>query len=147
MWTLDMDESFFRIFDSQKYIAGYFDPEYGEGASEDDIEVMLKKKHPVPGGYLVVPMIKFRLFDSDLDIDIETLEARFESARRALARWSNYLKAKNYPFHSIRISHTDQDMLTMTFPVRFSRPVRLDRKDLAAELTPTLDSLQRLGLL
>ena len=147
MWTLDMDETFFRIFDSQKYIAGYFDPEYGEGASEDDMDAMLKKKYPVPGGYLVVPMIKFGLFDSDLDIDIETLEARFESAKRALARWSNYLKAKNYPFHSIRISHTDQDMLTMTFPVRFRSPVRLDRKDLAAELAPTLDSLQRLGLL
>lgn len=147
MWKLDEDEAFFRIFDSQKYIAGYFDPEYGEGASEDEIAEMLKREDPVLGGYLVVPMIKFSLFDSDLNIDIETLEDRLEMAGRALARWSNYLKAKNYPFHSIRISHTDQDMLTMTFPVQFRRPVRLHKKDLAVELTPTLDSLQRLGLL
>ena len=147
MWTLDEDEAFFRIFDSQKYIAGYFDPEYGEGASEEEIEEMLKRGDPVPGGYLVVPMIKFGLFDSDLNIGIDTLEDRLETAGRALARWSNYMKAKNYPFHSIRISHTDQDMLTMTFPVQFRRPVRLRKKDLAAELAPTLDSLQRLGLL
>lgn len=147
MWKLDQDETYFRIFDSQKYIAGYFDPAYGEGADEDYVEAALKRKDPVPGGYLVVPMIKFGLFDSDLDISIDMLEDKMESARRALDRWSNYMKAKNYPFHSVRISHTDQDMLTMTFPVQFHRPVRLHKNDLAKALTPTLDSLQRLGLL
>ena len=147
MWTMDQDETYFRIFDSQKYIAGYFDPQYGDDADDDQVEAMLKRKDAVPGGYLVVPMIKFGLFDADLSIDIDTLQSRLEAANRSLARWSNYIKARNPPFHIVRISHTDQDMLTMTLLVRFKRPVRLDKKDLAAELAFTLDSFQRLGLL
>ena len=95
----------------------------------------------------MVPMIKFGLFDTDLNIDIETLESRIESTRKSLARWSNYMKAKKYPFHSIRISHTDQDMLTMTFPIMFPKPTRLDRKDLINEIYPVMESLQRIGLI
>ena len=147
MWKMDQDETYFRIFDPEGYIAGYFDPHYGDGATDEYIEAALKRKNPVPGGFLVVPMIKFGLFDTDLNIDIETLESRIESTRKSLARWSNYMKAKKYPFHSIRISHTDQDMLTMTFPIMFPKPTRLDRKDLINEIYPVMESLQRIGLI
>lgn len=147
MWTMDQDETYFRIFDSQKYIAGYFDPLYGDNVDDDTIELMLKRKDSVRGGFLVVPMIKFGLFDSDLSIDIDTLKTRLESVNKSFARWHNYILAKNPPFHIVRISHTDQDMLTMTIPVRFSKPVRLDKKDLSAELSFTMDTLQRQGLL
>lgn len=147
MWRLDGEETYFRIFDEKKYIAGYFDPIFGEDTSEDEAEMMLHDKSPIQGGHLMVPMIKFGLFDSDLDITIDKLEERLAQAGKALARWSNYVQARQFPYHSIRISHTDQDMLTMTFPVLFAHPVRLDAKDLAAILSPTLDSLQRMGLL
>lgn len=146
-WKLDLDDTYFRILDSKKYIAGYFDPDYGEDATEEQIESMLKRKAPVSGGYLVVPMLKFGLFDGDLDIDIYDLEDKMGKVNRALARWSGYMRAKNYPFHSVRISHTDQDMLTMTVPIAFRRPVRLDKGDLAAEISDTMESLQRQGLL
>ena len=142
-----MDDTYFRILDSKKLIAGYFDPDYGEDASEEQIESMLKHKAPILGGYLVVPMIKFGLFDGDLDINIYELESKMEQVNRALARWSGYMRAKNYQFHSVRISHTDQDMLTMTLPIVFRRPVRLDKKDLAAELSDVMESLQRQGML
>lgn len=142
-----MDDTYFRILDSKKYIAGYFDPDYGEDASEEQIESMLKHKDVILGGYLVVPMIKFGLFDGDLDIDIYELESKMEQVNRALARWSGYMQAKKYRFHSVRISHTDQDMLTMTLPIAFRRPVRLDKKDLAAELSGIMESLQRQGML
>ena len=146
-WTLDLEDTYFRVLDSKKYIAGYFDPDYGEDAAEEHIESMLKQKAPIRGGYLVVPMLKFSLFDSDLDIDIYELEARMKRVVQALDRWSGYMRAKNYPFHSVRISHTDQDMLTMTFPLKFPRRVRLDKGDLAAEISPTMESLQRQGML
>ena len=146
-WKLDQDETYFRIFDSQKYIAGYFDPDYGEDATEEKIESMLKRKDVVYGGYLVVPMIKFGLFDGDLDITIDELARKIEQVNKAMARWSDYMKVKNYPFHSVRISHTDQDMLTMTVPLAFSQPVRLDKTDLAAEISLIMESLQRQGLL
>ena len=147
MWTMDQDETYFRIFDSEKRIAGYFDPQYGEHADDDEIELMLKKKHTIPGGFLVVPMIKFNLFDADLSIDVHTLKSRLEDVNRSFARWHNYILSKNPPFHVIRISHTDQDMLTMTLPIRFRKPIRLDKKDLAAELSFTMDTFQRLGFL
>ena len=146
-WRLDLDDTYFRILDSKKYIAGYFDPDYGEDASEEQIEAMLKQKDVIRGGYLVVPMIKFGLFDGDLDIDIYELEGKMEQVNRALARWSGYMRAKKYRFHSVRISHTDQDMLTMTLPIAFHRPVRLDKKDLAAALSGIMESLQRQGML
>lgn len=146
-WKLDLDDTYFRILDSKKYTAGYFDPDYGEDASEESIELMLKQKTAIRGGYLVVPMLKFGLFDSDLDIDIYQLEDKINAVVKALARWSGYIRAKNYPFHSVRISHTDQDMLTMTVPLIFPKPVRLDKNDLAVEISQTMDSLQRQGML
>ncbi len=30
LWKLDSDEGFFRIYDSIKLVAGYFDPDYGD---------------------------------------------------------------------------------------------------------------------
>ena len=49
--------------------------------------------------------------------------------------------------HYVSISHTDQDMLTITFPIKFLKPTPLDKKELIIEITPTLDSLQKLNLL
>ncbi len=144
---MDQDETYFRVFDPQGYIAGYFDPHYGQDVTEEQIEIALKQKSRIPGGFLVVPMLKFNLFDRDLDIGIDVLEERIETVGKSLARWSNYMKGKQYPFHSIRISHTDQDMLTMTFPVRFRKPMRLDRKELVSEIYPIMESLQRQGLI
>ena len=30
MWKLDREDDYFRIYDSKKDIAGYFDPDFGE---------------------------------------------------------------------------------------------------------------------
>ena len=30
LWKLESDEDYFRIYDSKKMIAGYFDPDYGD---------------------------------------------------------------------------------------------------------------------
>ena len=30
LWKLELDEEYFRIYDSKKMIAGYFDPDYGD---------------------------------------------------------------------------------------------------------------------
>ena len=44
-------------------------------------------------------------------------------------------------------SHTDQDMLTITFPIKFSEPTPLDKSDLIKELSPTLKLLEDSNLL
>lgn len=151
LWKLDLDEEFFRIYDSNKLIAGYFDPDYGDihpkENSEQIIEQMLKNHDKVVGGFIMVPMIKFGLFDTDLETDVETVENQVLFVLERLKKWKKFLSENNLKIHFVRISHTDQDMLTITFPCKFSKPTPLDKKELAAEISPTLDLLQKLDLL
>jgi hypothetical protein len=151
LWKLDLDEEYFRIYDSKKLIAGYFDPDYGDifpkENSAEIISQMLKNFDKIPGGFIMVPMIKFELFDTDLETDVETVETRVTFVLDRLKRWKEFLSKKNLNIHYVRISHTDQDMLTITFPVKFSKPTPLDKKEMIIEIAPTLDLLQKLNLL
>ncbi len=151
LWKLDLDEEYFRIYDSKKLIAGYFDPDYGDVSpkenSEEIISQMLKNYDKIPGGFIMVPMVKFGLFDTDLEADIDTVETQVNSVLDRLKRWREFLTKNNLKIHFVRISHTDQDMLTITFPVKFSKPTPLDKKEMIVEITPTLDLLHKLNLL
>ena len=151
LWKLDLDEEYFRIFDSNKLIAGYFDPDYGDlypkENSEDIISQMLKNHDKITGGFIMVPMVKFGLFDTDLETNLDTVETQVNSVLDRLSRWRKFLSKTNLKIHYVRISHTDQDMLTITFPFKFSKPTPLDKKEMVVELTPTLDLLQKLNLL
>jgi hypothetical protein len=151
LWKLDLDEEYFRIFDSNKLIAGYFDPDYGDlypkENSEEIISQMLKNHDKITGGFIMVPMVKFGLFDTDLETNLDTVETQVNSVLDRLSRWRKFLSKTNLKIHYVRISHTDQDMLTITFPFKFSKPTPLDKKEMVVELTPTLDLLQKLNLL
>ena len=54
LWKLESDEDFFRIYDSNKMIAGYFDPDYGDvypkEKEQEIIENMLKNHDKILGG-------------------------------------------------------------------------------------------------
>ena len=151
MWKLESDEDFFRIYDSKKLVAGYFDPDYGDifpkSNSEEIISSMLKNHDKILGGTMMVPFVKFGLFDSDLDTTLTNVEEQVSQVNERLQRWKNFLSETNRQSHSIRISHTDQDMLTIAFQIRFSKPTPLDKMSLAGEIIPTLDVLQKTNLL
>jgi len=151
LWKLDLDVDYFRIFDSKKLIAGYFDPDYGDihpkEHSEEIISKMLKNHDKITGGLVMFPMVKFGLFDTDLETDIKTVVANVFSVMTRLNKWDEFLIENNIKDHFIRISHTDQDMLTITFPLKFTRPTPLNQKEMINELVPILDSLQKLNLL
>jgi len=151
MWKLDLDDEYFRILDSNKLIAGYFDPDYGEifpkANSTEIIAQMLKNHDKIPGGLLMIPLVKFGLFDTDLDIDIDELESHITRVGEHLKKWKDFIAKTNNAVHSIRISHTDQDMLTITFPITFSEPTPLEKNEILKEIFPTLDLLQKLNLL
>ncbi len=151
LWKLESDDDFFRIYDSKKMIAGYFDPDYGDAFqksnSEDVVLSMLKNHDDVLGGTIMVPFVKFGLFDSDLNSTLTEVEENVSQVNTRLQRWRDFLSETNCQSHSIRISHTDQDMLTITFPIIFSKPVSLDGVSLSEELTPILDLLQKADLL
>jgi len=150
LWKLELDEGYFRIFDSKKLIAGYFDPDYGEifpkENSEEIILSMLKNHDKILGGVIMVPLVKFGLFDTDLDTSISEVEQNVNRVSEHLQKWKNFLSQTNHHVHSIRISHTDQDMLTITFKMEFSKPTPLEKTELIEEIFPTLDLLQKSGL-
>jgi hypothetical protein len=151
LWKLDLDDEYFRIFDSNKLIAGYFDPDYGDifpkENSVDIVSQMLKNHDKIPGGLIMIPLVKFGLFDSDLDIDIDELENHVNRVGEHLKKWKDFITKTNNTIHSIRISHTDHDMLTITFPIKFSEPTPLDKTEILKEISPILDLLQKLNLL
>ena len=151
MWKLDLDGEYFRIFDSKKLIAGYFDPDYGDvfprENSAEIISQMLKNHDTICGGFLMVPMVKFGLFDSDLDIDIDTLDAQVNRVGLHLKKWRDFISTAHIIDHSIRISHTDQDMLTITFPITFSKPTPLHKTEILKEISPLLNQIHELDLL
>jgi len=150
LWKLELDEGYFRIFDSKKLIAGYFDPDYGKifpkENSEEIILSMLKNHDKILGGVIMVPLVKFGLFDTDLDTSISEVEENVNRVTEHLQKWKNFLSQTNRNVHSIRISHTDQDMLTITFKMEFSKPTPLEKTELIEEIFPTLDLLQKSGL-
>lgn len=151
MWKLDPDEEYFRIYDSKKLIAGYFDPDYGDifpkENSEQIISLMQKNHDLILGGMLMIPLVKFRLFDTDLDTVLSNVQENVSRVSEHLQKWNKFIFDTKIQSHSIRISHTDQDMLTITFPITFSKPTPLEKKQLALELSLTLDLLQKLDLL
>ncbi len=151
LWKLDLDDEYFRILDSKKLVAGYFDPDYGViYPKENSVEIvsqMLKNHDKISGGLVMIPLVKFGLFDSDLDIDIDELETQVNRVGDHLKKWKDFIAKTNNTVHSIRISHTDQDMLTITFPIKFSEPTPLDKNEIIKEISPILDLLQKLNLL
>ena len=151
MWKLELDENYFRIYDSKKLIAGYFDPDYGDIFPKDNAEEiisgMIKNHDKIAGGAIMVPLVKFRLFDTDLDTSLTNVEDQVTRVSTHLQKWKNFLSETNHQAHSIRISHTDQDMLTITFPILFSKPTPLEKTLLLEELLDTLELLQKSELL
>ena len=151
MWKLEREEDYFRIFDSKKDIAGYFDPDYGEifpkEKEQEIIEQMHKKKDKISGGYLMIPMVKFGIFDTEKEMDIDSLEKQISLVENRLSQWRQFLEENRMELHGIRVSHTDQDMLSITFPIKFDIPCQLEKNDLLVNLESILNRLQKQGLL
>ena len=152
MWKLEREDNFFRIFDKDHKIAGYFVPDYGDIFPEDKadqvIEQMHKNHDKVQGGYLTVPMVKFGIFDlnEEDDMDIMYVESHLSDANLRLGLWKDFL-LQNQMHHAIRISHTDQDMLSLTFPIKFKDTSPLEKNAILDIIQPTLDLLRQKGLL
>jgi len=149
-WKLEREESYFKIYDENKHIAGYFDPEYGDIFPEhkinEIIEEMHKKHETIHGGYLMVPMIKFEVFN-DQEIGLDHLQRHIDNIKERITKWKNFILSQKISDHKIQVSHTDAYMLSITFPIHFDAPVSLEKKLLLAELEITLNSLHEKGLL
>ena len=150
-WKLEFEDGYFRLFDPKKLVAGYFDPDYGNLSGiknpEDIILSKIKNRDKVLGGMIMIPLVKFKLFDTDLNTNLPELKQNISRVFCHLEKWNAFLSEINNISHFIGISHTDQDMLTMTFPVIFSKPTTLEKSDLLEAIYPVLNLLEKSELL
>jgi hypothetical protein len=151
MWKLDLDGFYFKIYDERKNVAGYFAPEYGniypEDRAEEVIEQMHKKHEKIKSGYLMLPMIKFGILEEGRVMNFNYLHQQLMDIKKRLSLWEGFVTNNGIKSHKITVSHTDHDMLSITFELVFSAPVMLEKNTILKELTHTLDSLQSIGLL
>jgi hypothetical protein len=150
-WKLEFEDGYFRIFDSKKLVAGYFDPDYGDLSAtknpEDIILSKIKNRDEVLGGMIMIPLVKFKLFDTDLNTTLYEVKNNVSRVSTHLQKWGDFLSEINNTSHFIGISHTDQDMLTMTFPIKFSKSTILEKSNLLEEIYPVLNLLEKSELL
>ncbi len=150
-WKLEFEDGYFRIFDSKKLVAGYFDPSYGDLSKvknpEDVILSKIKNRDTVLGGMIMIPLVKFKLFDTDLNSSLSEVKQNVSRVSIHLEKWDVFFSKINNTSHFIGISHTDQDMLTVTFPITFSKPTSLEKSNLLEEIFPVLTLLQQSELL
>lgn len=150
-WKLEFEDGYFRIYDSKKLVAGYFDPDYGDLSTvkdpEDVILSKIKNHDVILGGMLMIPLVKFKLFDTDLNTVLSEVKQNISRVSVHLEKWTTFLSEIHNTRHFIGISHTDQDMLTMTFPVKFSKPTILEKSNLLEEIHPVLSLLEKSELL
>ncbi len=150
-WKLEFEDGYFRIFDSKKLVAGYFDPSYGDLSKvknpEDVILSKIKNHDTVLGGMIMIPLVKFKLFDTDLNSSLSEVKQNVSRVSIHLEKWDAFFSKINNTSHFIGISHTDQDMLTVTFPITFSKPTSLEKSNLLEEIFPVLTLLQQSELL
>ena len=151
MWKLELDGFHYKIYDERKNIAGYFAPEYGniypEDKAEEVIEQMHKKHDKIKGGYLMLPMVKFGILEEGREMNFDYLLQQLDEIKVRISSWGGFVSNNGIRRHKITVSHTDHDMLSITFELVFSAPVALEKNKLLNELTHILDSLQSAGLL
>lgn len=150
MWKAEEDEGYFRIFDDKKDVVAYVDPDYGLTDSDDAqerIEQMIKSGHRVNRGFLTLPMLKFGIFDTDYSANVQTLESQLDEVRKRVKLWHEFTESwPGFNNHTVQISHTNHDMLSITFLVNFEGGSGLEPKDIVEHVRPILDNLQKIGL-
>ncbi|MDE1861500.1 MAG: hypothetical protein KGI33_01170 [Thaumarchaeota archaeon] len=151
MWKAEREGHYFKIYDKKKNIAGYFAPEYGEIYPEDKadeiIDQMHKRHERIKSGYLMVPMVKFGIFEEGREMDIGYIIKQLEEAKTRLSYWMEFISQNGIREHKVRISHTDHDMLSITLHLSFEIPVSLERDSVQDAMGGIFDNLQETGLL
>lgn len=151
MWTINPEEDYFKIYDDNKTLVGYFAPEYGDIQPEDKAyqvrQEMLKNHDLVKSGYLMLPMVKFGIFEDGKDMTIDYVEQQLRLVHVRILAWKNLLTEKNIAHHKILVSHTDHDMLSITLGMIFPTDVPLEKTKILDALIGVLDFAQERGLL
>lgn len=148
MWRVQLEEYSYKIYDPDKRVAGYFDPDYGRMDPAEELEriqKMLKNSDSITRGFLTLPMVRFGIFSED-SMSVDVLSDKVEEAFARITHWKKFMASLNNT-HAVSVSHTDQDMLSMTLEIKFGERVPLDHAQIQGRLEPILDEMHKLGLL
>ena len=161
-WKVEYDYTIYKVYDSNKKLAGYFFPHYNllrhqktssklEEQEEEDkiIEEMNKSHDKVRGGNLMLPMLRLNLLDNtegmDLDYTIEAIDANLQRAKT----WKGWLELNHKEFGisgaAIYTAREDRNMLSIALGIDLE--MTLEEKELGINLTPLLDKLHTDGML
>ncbi|MBV9177738.1 MAG: hypothetical protein JO297_11940 [Nitrososphaeraceae archaeon] len=161
-WKIKYEYSIYKVYDSNKKLAGYFFPQYDsiqhhsneQGYKDQDqedkiIDIMNKAHEKVRGGNLMVPMLKLNLLDNtegiDLDYTIEALDGNLQRAKT----WKEWLEINHTNFSisgaAVYTAREDRNMLSIVFGINLE--MILGEKELEIDLTPLLDKLHTDGML
>jgi hypothetical protein len=164
-WKIEYEYSIYKVYDSDKKLAGYFFPHYSslqhqrtsskqqqqeEEEEEDKIIERMNKSHgKVKGGNLMVPMLRLNLLENtegvDLDYTIEALDVNLQRAKT----WKEWLETNHTEFGisgaAIYTAREDRNMLSIALGIDLE--MTLGEKELGIDLTPLLDKLHTDGML
>jgi hypothetical protein len=162
-WKIEYEYSIYKVYDSNKKLAGYFFPQYGsvqhysseQGNKDQDqeedkiIDIMNKTHEKIRGGNLMVPMLKLNLLDNtegiDLDYTIEVLDGNLQKAKI----WRDWLEVNHTDFGisgaAVYTAREDRNMLSIVLGINLE--MILGEKELEIDLTPLLDKLHTDGML
>lgn len=151
MWKLEREDDHFKIYDERKLLVGYFGPEYGQIEPEDKvtevIEQMHKRQDKISGGYLLLPLVKFGIFEEGGEMDMDYVFSKLNDVAIILQHWRSLMQEKSLERHKIIVSHTDHDMLSITLYLGFATPIPLEKSALEQEIGKLLDTIHQKGLL
>ncbi len=153
-WSIEQEEYYFKIYDSNGSVISYFQPDYGQIEPREReyeiIESMIKHSEVVYSGLLYIPMVRFNI-SNDGDYSIDEILYNLNSAIEGVKRWKEFIEGNRDRFGIVnayvRRSHTDYDMLALLILLKFSDGLRLNKKDILATLGILLDNIIDNGLL
>jgi len=168
-WKIEYEYLIYKVYDSDKKLAGYFFPQYSslqyestsnkqqgarvgrggeegeEGGEEEDefIERMNKAHKKIRGGNLMVPMLRLNLLDNTEGTNLNyAIEALGENLQRAKT-WKEWLEVNRTEFGiscaTIFTAREDRNMLSIVLSIDLE--LTLGEKELEKDLTPLLDKM------
>jgi hypothetical protein len=161
-WKIEYEYSVYKVYDSNKKLAGYFFPQYGsvqyhsseQGNKDQDqedkiIDIMNKTHEKIRGGNLMVPMLRLNLLDNTEGMDLDyTIEALYGNLQRAKT-WREWLEVNHTDFGisgaAVYTAREDRNMLSIVLGINLE--MTLGEKELEIDLTPLLDKLHKDGML
>ncbi len=152
-WKVEYDYTYYKVYDGEGGLAGYFFPHYGtivpEEKEDEVIEQMNRRHETVDEGTLLVPMAKLDLLDHEEGVDIDYAIGSLEANLARSKVWKEWVTKNSKEFSvfgsSVHTAREDRNMLSIS--IGFAGRITLGEKEVKEFLAPVLDRLHQDGLL